>query len=380
MRKKSFQRVRDALEQTFPERHLFIRSGGETQGYILSTGKQFGLAVLATVGLTWLAMSTGAVIFMAISSGNGPDKQIMMMKAQSERWVADRQARLDVLMQQNEASSGSLEQLAQTVEKRHGALVQILKDFKGVPGAATALAPGRIDETLPPVERVYAVRAEQERMVSKAETFAKSRAERLRLAFRLAGLNPGAYAGGGTGGPLLESKDSKELAAFLNVDQGFAERIRNAALNLSDMRGLERSVKGMPFARPTYDTRMTSGFGVRFDPFTRRPKNHFGLDFAGPFLTPIHATAPGIVAFAGVRNGYGNCVEIDHGNGFKTRYAHMQSFSVKPGQRVGVGQRVGAMGSTGRSTGVHLHYEVWINGRPQNPARFVKAGDYVQQN
>jgi len=146
------------------------------------------------------------------------------------------------------------------------------------------------------------------------------------------------------------------------------------------MRGLEKSSRVLPFSRPTFNTRTTSGFGVRFDPFTHRPKTHTGLDFAGPFLTPIHATAPGIVSFAGVRNGYGNCVEIDHGNGFKTRYAHMQSFAVRPGQRVGVGQRVGAMGSTGRSTGVHLHYEVWLNGRPQNPARFVKAGDYVQQN
>lgn len=381
MRRKSFQRLRDALEQTFPERHLYVRSGGETTGYVLSTGKQFGLAVMATFGLTWLAMSTGAVIFMAIAGSTGPEKQMIMMKAQSERWVADRQARLDVLMQQNESNSGSLEQLAVTVEKRHGALVQILKDFKNVPGAATALAPGRIDETLPPVERVYAVRAEQERMVSKAETFAKSRAERLRLAFRLAGLNPSSYAGGtGSGGPLLESKDSKELAAYLEVDEGFAERIRSAALNLSDMRGLEKSAKSMPFARPTNNTRMTSGFGVRFDPFTRRPKNHFGLDFAGAFLTPIHSTAPGIVSFAGVKNGYGRTVEIDHGNGFKTRYAHMQSLAVNAGQRVGVGQRIGAMGSTGRSTGVHLHYEVWINGRPQNPARFVKAGDYVQQN
>jgi len=379
MPKKSFQRLRDALEHTFPERHLYIRNGDETQGYILSTGKQFSLAVLATVGLTWLAMSTGAVIFMAISGGAGANKQVMMARAQSERLVADRQARLDVLMKQSEASSGSLEQLAQTVEKRHGALVHILQDFKGVPGAATALAPARIDETLAPVERIYAVRAEQERMVSKAETFAKSRAERLRLAFRLAGLNPQAYAGA-SGGPLLETRDSKELAAFLDVDQGFAERIRSAALNLSDMRGLEKSSRVLPFSRPTVNTRMTSGFGVRFDPFTRRPKTHAGLDFAGPFLTPIHATAPGIVSFAGVRNGYGNCVEIDHGNGFKTRYAHMQSFAVRAGQRVGVGQRVGAMGSTGRSTGVHLHYEVWLNGRPQNPARFVKAGDYVQQN
>ena len=96
-------------------------------------------------------------------------------------------------------------------------------------------------------------------------------------------------------------------------------------------------------------------------------------------MTPIHATAPGIVSFTGVRSGYGNTVEIDHGQGFKTRYAHMAVISVKVGQQVALGQRLGGMGSSGRSTGTHLHYEVWINGRAQNPDRFVKAGAYVQQ-
>ena len=100
---------------------------------------------------------------------------------------------------------------------------------------------------------------------------------------------------------------------------------------------------------------------------------------AGPYGTPIHVTAPGIVSFTGVRNGYGNTIEVDHGHGFKTRYAHLSAISVQVGQHVVLGEKIGAMGSTGRSTGTHLHYEVWVNGRAQNPLRFVKAGDYVQQ-
>jgi murein DD-endopeptidase MepM/ murein hydrolase activator NlpD len=86
-----------------------------------------------------------------------------------------------------------------------------------------------------------------------------------------------------------------------------------------------------------------------------------------------------VISFTGVRSGYGNTIEIDHGSGFKTRYAHLQGISVSVGQRVGVGQRIGAMGSTGRSTGPHLHYEIWVAGRPQNPNRYLKAGEYVQQ-
>ena len=86
-----------------------------------------------------------------------------------------------------------------------------------------------------------------------------------------------------------------------------------------------------------------------------------------------------MVSFTGVRSGYGNTIEIDHGNGFKTRYAHLKTISVVVGQRVGVGARIGGIGSTGRSTGPHLHYEVWVNGRAQNPARFLRAGEYVLQ-
>ncbi len=380
MNKTSFKHLGDWMESIFPERHLFIRSGTDTRGYVLTPAKQFLLMILASALLPWLAITTGFTVFFAASHGSGTETQMRMMKAQSERWIADRQARLDIATQQATANTGSLEDLANTVEKRNDALAQILKDFKGVPGASGALSPGHIDSTLPAVERIYSVRAEQERLISKAEVFAKTRAERLRLAYRLAGLNPGSYAASGQGGPLTQTKDTKTLATLLGVDEDFAERVRNAATDLSDMRGLQKNSELIPFGRPTVGTRETSGFGVRFDPFNHAPRFHEGQDFAGAYLTPIYSTAPGIVSYVGVRTGYGNVVEIDHGNGFKTRYAHLASASVHPGQRIAVDQRIASMGNTGRSTGTHLHYEVWVNGRPQNPARFLKAGDYVQQN
>ena len=95
--------------------------------------------------------------------------------------------------------------------------------------------------------------------------------------------------------------------------------------------------------------------------------------------TVVKAARAGVFVEAAFQAGYGNTVEIDHGRGFKTRYAHLAAISVNVGQRVAIGQRVGGMGSTGRSTGTHLHYEVWVNGRAQNPERFLKAGSYVQQ-
>ncbi len=379
MSKSSFKRLGELIESVFPERHLYIRSGGETHGHVLTTGKQAVLFLIFSAIMCWLLVSTSFTVFFTTTQGSSAENQMRMMKAQSERWIADRQARLDLAMQQANANTGSLEDLANTVEKRHNALAQVLKDFKGVPGAAAALSPAPIDQNLPPVERIYSIRAEQERMVSQAEIFAKTRAERLRLAFRLAGLNPASFAGGGQSGPLA-GKDAKALSVVLGVDEDFAERISNAANDLSDMRGLQRNSERIPFGRPTIGTRTTSGFGVRFDPFNRTPRFHQGQDFSGAYLTPIYATAPGVVSFVGVRSGYGNCVEIDHGGGFKTRYAHLAAFAVRAGQRVAVDQRIASMGNTGRSTGTHLHYEIWQNSRPQNPSRFLKAGDYVQQN
>jgi murein DD-endopeptidase MepM/ murein hydrolase activator NlpD len=379
--------MRQWIERLFPERHLYVRSGGDTRGYILSTGKQMFLAGIACVAAGWLILATASTALTLFTVTNA-DREVAQVTAKYERLMADRDARLDSAVAKLSVTAGSVDELARTVERRHAALTRVLGDFKGVPGADEALSPEPpLDsKTRSPIERVLAVRMDQERMVQKAETFARSRAERLRMAFRLAGLNPGAYtpssSGSGLGGPLVEAQDPKALGAVLDVDESFAARIQHASADLSDMRALQSEETRLPFGRPasSADVHQTSGFGVRSDPFTGHAALHTGLDFAGPMMTAIHATAPGIVSFTGPRSGYGNVVEIDHGGGFKTRYAHLATIAVHVGERVALGQRIAGMGSTGRSTGPHVHYEIWINGRPENPIRFVKAGDYVQQN
>ncbi len=378
---KRFKRLRQSLEGLFPERHLYIRSGGEMRGYVFTTNKQ--LLAAAGVGLTalWMGVCTASMMVNALAVSS-TDQQVIKQRAYYERLNADRQARLNSAVAQLSATNGSIDELAASVEKRHSALAMLVSDFRGVPGAAQALQvakPQLLAAT--PIQRIQATRMDQERLIDAAETFAKSRAERLRLAMRMAGLDAGNYTGRGVslGGPLIEAKDPRALAAVLDVDEDFASRIQRAATDMSDMRSLNAAAQKLPFYRPTNNPALSSSYGVRFDPFTHRPAFHSGLDFPGAFYTPIMATAPGVISFTGVRSGYGNTVEIDHGGGFKTRYAHLQAISVRVGQRVAIGQRVGGMGSTGRSTGPHLHYEVWANGRAQNPNRFLKAGEYVQQ-
>jgi murein DD-endopeptidase MepM/ murein hydrolase activator NlpD len=354
------------------------------KGYVLTPKKQMIAAGAATAAALWMGVCSAAML-VNLMSATSADREIARTQAKYERWIADRQARLNSAVAQLNAASGATPGAAAEIEKRHAALALLLTDLKDQPGAAKALTPA-INRALltsgkSPTQQIELVRSSQEQLLEAADSFAKSRADRLRLAFRLAGLTPAAYLpkGGALGGPLIESKDPRALAAVLDVDEDFADRIQHAAADTGEARALADTAKALPLAQPTPGADRSSGFGVRMDPFTGRPAYHTGQDFSGSRMEAIHATAPGVVSFTGVRSGYGNTVEIDHGRGFKTRYAHLAVIAVGVGQQVGVGQRIGGMGSTGRSTGTHLHYEVWVNGRAQNPERFLRAGSYVQQ-
>lgn len=137
---------------------------------------------------------------------------------------------------------------------------------------------------------------------------------------------------------------------------------------------LQRALMVLPLAAPLAEYQVTSGFGRRRDPLNHRRALHPGIDLRGPLRAPVVATAPGRVVFAGRRGGYGRMVEIDHGLGVRTRYAHLLRITVRVGQGVSLGSRVGLLGSSGRSTGPHLHYEVLVDGRQRNPQPFLKAG------
>lgn len=138
---------------------------------------------------------------------------------------------------------------------------------------------------------------------------------------------------------------------------------------------MARSAVFVPSGRPVEKLELTSNFGVRSDPFNGHARMHKGIDIPGPVGTPIYATADGIVSRAERASGYGNLVEISHGNDMSTRYGHLSKLIAQPNQRVRRGQLIGLMGSTGRSTGSHLHYEVRIAGVAVNPLPFVTGSE-----
>jgi len=170
--------------------------------------------------------------------------------------------------------------------------------------------------------------------------------------------------GGGVGGPLDSGKGDPTFKQLFN--------------NWKKLETLAGGAIAIPSEKPVKTAEFTSAFGVRSDPFRRGAMMHAGIDLAGPVGTPIHATAEGTVVRAGWNSGgYGNLVEIDHGRGIITRYGHLSKINVREGERVSRGEVIGKMGSTGRSTGSHLHYEVRIDDRPVNPIPFMRSTDYL---
>lgn len=137
---------------------------------------------------------------------------------------------------------------------------------------------------------------------------------------------------------------------------------------------LQEVIRTIPLASPLDHYRVSSGYGERVDPVNGRKAMHYGIDLKAPLRTPVMATAPGTVVYAGWRGQYGRVVEIDHGNGIRTRFAHLRKTLVKKGDEVAHRQEIGLLGNSGRSTGAHIHYEILVDGKPKDPARFVMAG------
>ena len=155
----------------------------------------------------------------------------------------------------------------------------------------------------------------------------------------------------------------------------FERALMGVSLARTQAEQLGHTIVSVPLRKPVSgDIDTTSSFGVRMDPFLHVAAMHTGIDFRGELGEPIHATAPGTVTAAGSSGGYGKMVEIDHGNGLATRYGHLSQIDLYVGEKVRVGDIVGRLGSTGRSTGPHLHYETRVDGEAVDPQKFLNAG------
>lgn len=293
-----------------------------------------------------------------------------------------REAKVATAESRVSAYRDGLDEVADDLSRRQAFIEDMVEDHLGnMPeiGAVQGVQDSS-DETRRTVEKVSAVlpeatglaflEARQLAFVEGLTRLADKRADDAANAIRNLGLDPVAVArisqsNTAMGGP---------FEAFKTGDEDLDPRFERLALSLSRMAALERGLEGIPNVLPGRRDMISSPFGYRRDPFTGRAAMHSGLDFRGPTGTPIRAAAKGKISFVGRKGGYGNVVEIRHGNGVLTRYAHMSKFDARVGDRVDAGETIGRIGSTGRSTGPHLHFEVRINNRAVDPRPMLEKG------
>ena len=222
---------------------------------------------------------------------------------------------------------------------------------------------GRIEASLDRVDH------RETAMLTQLQTRYEGKARKMQFVLAQLGLKLNATPPPGIGGPFVpvalpsESQSFERALTRVNIARAYADK-------------LSATLVSVPVREPvTGEIDFSSPFGVRLDPFLHVPAMHTGIDFRGSYGEPAHATAAGTVTLAGWSGGYGQMVEVDHGNGLATRYGHLSEIDVAVGDKIRVGQVVGKLGSTGRSTGPHIHYETRVNGEAVNPQKFLDAGN-----
>jgi len=403
-------RARAFFDRMFPERQIYHRSGGTVRYVSLSPSKQ-ALLALSAVGLAgWCVYATANTVLEG-PQATASNAEIERERAKYDRWLNESRAQAAASQALLEERTRQFDRATADFESRHEVLRSLLEYAGGTELQLAASRPierdgariimaASIDEADPRQSRALSsepyqvttvgfrarterLEADQEQTLSELEDQVVEDGEQVRGVLRLTGVSmaslTGAESDAAAGGPLVP----QDFVAYLRdsgLNPQFAERVAQVAARVTESRRLGDIAGSTPLAPPVaVDYRETSGYGQRIDPFTGRPAFHSGLDLAAFARAPVVATSPGVVSFAGTRSGYGYTVEIDHGHGFKTRYGHLRDIQVEEGDQVAIGQRIGSMGSTGRSTATHLHYEVWFRGRAVDPINFLRAGRHVHE-
>ena len=363
------------LRMWFPDREFFMRSQGQVR--FIKITSRFQMIAAAFAGLMLLAW-LGTMASVAISHFVSTRERLALLNREAQ--VASATSRVSTYRKGLDSVASDLAKRQDVIEKLVQAHVGDLPS-DARPGETVSDSSGEAAQTvnkvsmaIPEAAGLARLEARQLAFVERMTRLADRRAAQATEALRHLGLNPDG---------MLESISDRSaqggpLIALTTSGSGtFDPRFQRLGLSLERMSLLERGLAGVPRYLPASLEYISSGFGYRSDPFTGAGAFHAGLDFRGPIGAPIYAAAKGVVSFAGVKSGYGNCIEIDHGNGLLTRYAHMSAFRAVVGQLVSPGDVIGAIGSTGRSTGPHLHFEVRINGNPVNPRPFLEAIPHV---
>lgn len=397
--------------QLFCKRSIIIVSEHKTQHIPFAVGAQVVGICCALVVVGWASYSSGS--YMAAKQVlEEKDKKIAITSEENERVAAEfsllKRDLLTLAQDEKSGKSGKLGDYAQMVAEtyttpedaaKHGTKpIKVLGKDDSIKTASAEESSNRYNAVFQRIDllenKVRELQTTHQQMVNDIKDATGGKIAELERVIAATGVAQEPLV---RQAELERMQDEQRREKYGRIERvtnnagrgGPFEPIRNSMLkdkepalyfDLKRMMVLNDVVSAMPLAFPldTDDFRVSSGFGRRVDPFRGRLAFHAGVDLAGPDGVRVLAPSDGKVAYAETRGAYGNLIEIEHGYGFTTRYGHLKRILVREGQTVKKGQVVGVQGSTGRSTGHHLHYEVRYNDEPLNPSRFLKAGTDVR--
>jgi murein DD-endopeptidase MepM/ murein hydrolase activator NlpD len=364
---------RQRFSALFQDHEIFVRTRGHVRFLRVSALWQKRVALIGGLVLVAWAGITAAVFINQLLTANERAEVAAQQAAAaaSEARIAQYRDRVGEIAADLDERQAQLEDWQRSYFGADAVPGEAGEAASQADAAQPAVETSAIDPRLPPEAQILArIAARQEALSARLLAAVNERAAKAETAVAALGLDPKTLvrnAASGRGGPFIPARDRDARGKALGPAFAALEGA------LFRMEVLERTLVAAPSGNPANVLMMSSGFGHRRDPFTGASAMHAGLDFRGPVGTPILAAAPGRVSFVGRKAGYGNVIEVDHGQGMMTRYAHLSGFTTKVGTQVAAGQQIAKMGSTGRSTGSHLHFEVRLNGVAVNPRRFLEA-------
>lgn len=378
---KPVKDLRRALSGILPDWQVFVRRrDGRAQQFTVTRGRQMALLAVVAVLAVWAVIATTALTYQPAHL------------AAKEREMEEIMASTRAAQHRLASAEKLVSNIAREVDEVHANLLTLAESSdslaKDPPGAKDAKARGGgdaadDDDTQPGAEETRAMREQVRRLQDSLERLrlaytraaqqtaetAVSRISRTEQQISRLGLNTSRLVqprhSPGQGGPFIP--------VYATGDDRFA--MGTLIERMQQWNGMKAAMQRLPLAVPIHgEYELNSGFGSRVDPLNYRSATHEGLDFGAPVGTPVYATGEGVVTMAAPWDRYGNTVEIDHGNGISTRYAHLSRIKVKDGQKVNRSTVIGLVGNTGRSTGAHLHYEVRVADVAKDPIKFISVG------
>jgi murein DD-endopeptidase MepM/ murein hydrolase activator NlpD len=426
-------RISEALNRLFPERQLMLRSDGSVSFVTFSKRLQLSAVAVALAFVGWSAFASVSYVFHGqfmdskdnqVANARLAYRSLLSQVTSYQRKFSsitnDLESNHSMMLELVE-NNASLQQNLKTVsaklkhtEKERESVLAVrqslrekltdsegevrslnsqnfaLKDNLGTIESDLQVALGERNESLFNGTRMRRQIKDLDSRLVELESSEQNAVEQLtertinlnvsmQRVVGLAGLDPAkllqvsSVFPKGQGGPFIAAKPDGKAASKLKAS------LNDLQQHLMHSESLQDIMRRLPMAPPLTSYRVTSSFGKRRDPINKKWAAHYGLDMGSPFKSAVYVAAPGVVKFAGWKGKFGKMIEIDHGAGLITRFGHLNKILVKKGQQVNFRDKVGLLGSTGRSTGAHLHYEVIFNGRSMNPLNFFKAGRYVFQ-